>query len=87
MRYGVAALLAVVILSGCSGQGPNLPNVQGDNKPEEKNGKNEAAVERIQKLGGKVTRDDKLPGKPVIGVDLWGSKVKHADLKELLKEK
>ena len=41
------------------------------------------AVEAITKLGGKVTRDDKLPGKPVIGVDLTYNKVTDAGLKEL----
>src|SRR5205085_2733916 len=42
------------------------------------------AVEAITKLGGKVTRDDKLPGKPVIGVILAGTtKVTDAGLKEL----
>ena len=45
-----------------------------------------SAVKAVEKLGGKVTRDDKLPGKPVIGVDLdglVGTKVTDADLKEL----
>ena len=41
------------------------------------------AVEAIKKLGGKVTRDDKLPGKPVIGVDLAFTAVTDEDLKEL----
>src|SRR5947208_10389805 len=42
-----------------------------------------SAVEAVEKLGGKVTRDDKLPGKPVIGVNLNHSKVTDASLKEL----
>src|SRR5438094_571835 len=42
-----------------------------------------SAVKVVEKLGGKVTRDDKLPGKPVIGVDLNGPQVTDADLKEL----
>src|SRR5437870_178159 len=42
-----------------------------------------SAVKAVEKLGGKVTRDDKLPGKPVIGVNLGGTKVTDADLKEL----
>ena len=41
----------------------------------------------MEKLGGKVTRDDKLPGKHVIGVNLGMSviatKVTDAGLKEL----
>ena len=45
-----------------------------------------SAVKAVEKLGGKVTRDDKLPGNPVIGVNLGGlfpGKVTDADLKEL----
>src|SRR5207237_8141250 len=42
-----------------------------------------SAVKAVENLGGKVTRDDKLPGKPVIGVNLAGTKVTDADLKEL----
>ena len=42
-----------------------------------------SAVKAIEKLGGKVTRDDKLPGKPVIGVHLHEIGVTDAALKEL----
>src|SRR5438552_2461631 len=42
-----------------------------------------SAVKAVENLGGKVTRDDKLPGKPVIGVNLGGAKVTDAGLKEL----
>ena len=42
-----------------------------------------SAVKAVENLGGKVTRDDKLPGKPVIGVNLAGTKVTDAGLKEL----
>src|SRR5215813_12597420 len=42
-----------------------------------------AALKMIEKLGGKVTRDGKLPGKPVVAVDLGSTKVVDADLKEL----
>ena len=42
-----------------------------------------SAVKAVEKLGGKVTRDDKLPGKPVIGVNLAGTGVTDAGLKEL----
>src|SRR5437588_5391625 len=45
-----------------------------------------SAVHAVENLGGKVTRDDKLPGNPVIGVNLGGlfpGKVTDADLKEL----
>src|SRR5438094_10489545 len=42
-----------------------------------------SAVKAVENLGGKVTRDDKLPGKPVIGVDLGHTQVTDAGLKEL----
>src|ERR1700704_2784555 len=42
-----------------------------------------SAVKAVEKLGGKVTRDDKLPGKPVIAVNLAGTQVTDASLKEL----
>src|SRR5207249_4172664 len=42
-----------------------------------------SAVKAVEKLGGNVTRDDKLPGKPVIGVNLGGTQVTDAGLKEL----
>ena len=42
-----------------------------------------SAVKAVEKLGGKVTRDDKLPGKPVIGVNLTHAGVTDAGLKEL----
>ena len=43
----------------------------------------EKAVNAILKLGGKVTRDEKLPGRPVVGVDLRDTNIADADLKEL----
>src|SRR5262245_11608864 len=46
-----------------------------------------AAVKMIEKLGGKITRDDKRPGKPVVGVDLKSTPVTDAGLKELKKLK
>ena len=42
-----------------------------------------SAVKAVEKLGGKVTRDDKLPGKPVTGVSLFTTAVTDAGLKEL----
>jgi len=42
-----------------------------------------AAVKAIEKLGGRVTRDDNRPGKPVVFVDLRGPQVTDAGLKEL----
>jgi hypothetical protein len=41
------------------------------------------AVEAIKKLGGSVMRDDNAAGKPVVRVDLRGTKTTDADLKEL----
>lgn len=40
-------------------------------------------VELVNKLGGKVTRDEKKEGKPVVDVNLVATKVTDADLKEL----
>ena len=40
-------------------------------------------VKLIEKLGGKITRDEKLKGLPVITVSLTSTKVTDADLKEL----
>ena len=42
-----------------------------------------SAVKAVENLGGKVTRDDKLPGKPVIEVNLAFAHVTDAGLKEL----
>ena len=42
-----------------------------------------SAVKAVENLGGKVTRDDKLPGNPVIGVHLHEIGVTDAALKEL----
>jgi hypothetical protein len=42
-----------------------------------------SAVKAIEKLGGKVTRDDNKPDRPVIAVDLSFTKVMDTDLKEL----
>ncbi len=39
------------------------------------------AIADIMKLGGKIERDDKKPGSPVIAVDLSRKEVKDADLK------
>lgn len=41
------------------------------------------AVAFVVKLGGKITRDDKKPGKPVVEVNLSDTKLADADLKEL----
>ena len=41
------------------------------------------AVAAVEKLKGSVTRDPKLPGKPVVTVNLSVTKAKDPDLKEL----
>jgi hypothetical protein len=41
------------------------------------------AVSAILNLGGRVTRDEELPGRPVAGIDLMGTKVTDSDLKDL----
>lgn len=41
------------------------------------------AAKAVEDLGGKVVRDDKAPGKPVVQVSLAGSDVTDADLKSL----
>ncbi len=44
----------------------------------------EKAVEYVKKLGGTIDRDNKALGKPVVEVDLFGTKVGDADIKKLL---
>jgi len=43
----------------------------------------DAAVKVLEKMGGRVEVDAKRPGKPVVGMDLDGTKVTDAGLKEL----
>ena len=42
------------------------------------------AVAFMKKIGGKVIRDEKAPGKPVVTVDLLGTQLTDAGLKELV---
>ena len=65
----VALVLAVSGLCPC-------PSARGDDAEDK-------AVGFVEKLGGKVARDDKAPGKPVIQVDLNSTNVTGAGLKEL----
>jgi len=69
-RDFVAALAGVLLLTLASG-------VLGDEKK---------AVEAIEKLGGKVTRDGKRAGKPVTEVDLASSKALKDDDLKILRE-
>src|ERR1700693_1879482 len=41
------------------------------------------AVKEVEKLGGRVTVDAKRPSKPVVAVDLNGTKITDAGLKQL----
>ena len=41
------------------------------------------AVAFVKKLGGSVGRDENAPGKPVIGMQVHGTQVTDAGLKEL----
>ena len=66
------------------------PHMQPETKPASTDGStaepdtDEAiAIAEIKKLGGKITRDEKSPGKPVISVDLQGTKVTDAWLANL----
>src|SRR3954452_8589773 len=74
---GVLLGLLVLVVVGCAEKaGPEKhaePTVRDD----------ESAVKAIGKLGGKVTRDDKQHGNPVVRVDLGNTQVTDADLKDL----
>jgi len=41
------------------------------------------AVAFVEKVGGKVTRDEKMPGKPVVTLSLNDRRITDAGLKEL----
>jgi hypothetical protein len=43
----------------------------------------ERAVQAVERLGGKVVRDETAPGKPVTEVDLSGTAITDTELKEL----
>jgi internalin A len=67
-------LPASLVLVGC---------VLGPVAPARADDAEDKAIAFVEKLGGKVTRDDKRPGKPVVAVNLYGTKMTDADLKEL----
>jgi tRNA A-37 threonylcarbamoyl transferase component Bud32 len=62
---------------GGDGVEPPAPKKGGPSPEEAK------AAEAFAKLGGRVRRDDLLPGKPVVAVDLSRTKVTDADLRGL----
>ena len=43
----------------------------------------EGLTKRVEELGGRITRDAKLPEAPVVGIDLSGTKVTDDDLRLL----
>ena len=65
MRIIVLLMTLAVFLTGCG---------------QEQAAREEKAVNAILKLGGAVTRDEKLPGRPVVGVDLYDTKITDYDL-------
>jgi len=72
-RYFALLLPVVACLSGCS----------RNQVAWEQSAQEEKAVKAIEALGGKVTRDEKLPGRPVVEVDLGKTEVTDAGLKDL----
>jgi len=89
----------VTISSGCSDPAPtpSVPDTQAKaapkSKPVNKGGSEEVspplptgdekAVAFVTRMGGRGTRDEKLPGNPVTYVNLEHSKITDAGLKEL----
>jgi hypothetical protein len=69
---GAALFLALTPLTAVSVQ---------DDQAEDK------AVKAIQRLGGRITRDEKAKGKPIVRVELDGPKVTDAGLKHLARLK
>jgi len=79
MTRHIALLLPVIAcLSVCS------QNEAAREQPaQEQPVREEKAVKAIEALGGRVERDETLPGRPVVSVDLDGTKVTDSDLKVL----
>ena len=69
LRRRMALLALLCILCSCA--------------PVHANDAEDKAAEAIKKLRGSVMRDDKAAGKPVVLVDLRGTKATDADLKDL----
>src|SRR5262245_43689286 len=69
----------VLVLAGAAVLGWVLlfPVVPGAESTEDR------AVKAVEQWHGRVTRDEQKEGKPVVGVDLAGTKVTDAGLKEL----
>lgn len=73
-----------VLLSGCgeSQEDASVP-VKPDEKPQAANESKEDALAAIKKLGGRVTFDEKSPGKPLVGVDFHNSKRADAEVEQV----
>ena len=77
----VLGLSLAVVASGCTARvNPKTETVTGGENPRQAK-----AIAEVIRLGGKVTVDEKSPGKPVIGVSLRHVEVTDAGL-ECLKE-
>jgi Protein kinase domain/Leucine Rich repeat len=59
------------------------PAAQGDAVPKADDLEAEA-LRAVQQIGGKVRRDEKAPGKPIISVNLAGTKATDADLPRVI---
>jgi hypothetical protein len=68
MRHIALLLSLAVCLAGCGQK-------QADRE--------EKAVSAIIKLGGKGMRDEKLPGRPVVGLNLSDTQITDAGLRDL----
>ena len=64
--------------SGSQPPGPSVPQ-----QPTAPTVSEEKAIAAIEKLGGRIERDDKKPGNPVRSVSFWGTQLTDAGLKEL----
>ena len=79
----MAFLFGAFILSvGCSNQSTTSAR-SGGNDPSDSRSAEENAVEFVEKMGGRIERDDRADGKPVAKVVLEDSKVTDAGLREL----
>jgi len=70
---------AIAIIKELGATVPNKPVIMVEVRSEEQ----EKTISEIQNSGGKVIIDEKSPDKPVIGVDLYGTKVTDNELEQL----
>jgi serine/threonine protein kinase len=85
----LALLAGAVFLYRATDHGPSVPPLDDkgqepivrehpDPKTEERA---DTAAQAIQKLGGRITRDEHIPGKPVVFIHLSGTRVRDDDLR------